>query len=315
MDITNAQFTSVYHYATEQANQINYLHYFDLVISIVIAIIVGGILFTAIVRFRYKAGDPEPHQAHGNTKLEVGWTAGTGIILAIIGIFTAVIMYSISQPVGSRQPDVVINGHQWWWEYRYPKLGIVTANELYLPQGMNLLYEVRAADVVHSFWIPAFGQKMDAIPGHPNYIFYKPIRSGLFLGTCSEFCGAEHGLMRIIANVLPVQDFNKWAANQAKPAVEPTDPTAAHGKQLFMSKTCGQCHTIAGTQAHALAAPDLTHMGSRMTIGTGVIPNNVENLAKWVTNPQQFKPGCYMPNMRLSRDDAHALAVYLETLK
>jgi len=315
MDITNAEFTSVYLFATEQAKVIGFLHYADLVLSIIIALIVGGILAYVIVRFREKPGDAEPLQDHGNTKLEIGWTVGTGLILAVLGVLTAGVMYSMSPPLGTNQPDVIVIGHQWWWEYRYPKLGIITANELFLPQGMNLLFEVRGADVVHSFWIPAFGQKMDAIPGHPNFLFYKPIRSGIYLGTCSEYCGADHGLMRIIATVLPVARFNAWAHGQAQVPPEPTVAQAIHGKQLFMANTCIQCHSISGTGAKARVGPDLTHIGSRTTLGSGVIPNDLPSLASWITNPQKFKPGCYMPNMRLKPADAHDIAAYLETLK
>lgn len=177
------------------------------------------------------------------------------------------------------------------------------------------MLEIRGADVIHSFWVPSFGQKMDAVPGHPNALFLKPFRKGLFLGQCAEFCGSQHSLMRIMANVVPQNDFDAWQKSQAKVPAAPTDKTALHGQELFMNRTCVQCHAIAGTQATARVAPDLTHIADRKTIGAGVIANNLDNLTKWIRNPQEFKPGCLMPNMRLTESEAHDIAVYLENLK
>jgi cytochrome c oxidase subunit 2 len=184
-----------------------------------------------------------------------------------------------------------------------------------LPEGVNSLLEIRSADVVHSFWVPDFGQKMDAIPGHPNDVFFTPIRKGLFTGSCSEYCGADHALMRILATVVSPQEFDAWTRSQLKVPAAQTDKTAQHGEELFVSKTCMQCHAIAGTKAAGQVGPDLTHLGDRQTIGAGLLPNNLENVTAWIRNPQQFKPGCHMPKMRLSKDDAHDIAVYLESLK
>ncbi len=243
------------------------------------------------------------------------WTVIPAIIFLVLGVLTAVVMNSVNPPVGKRLPDVIVIGHQFWWEYRYPKYGVVTANEFYLPVGADLMLEIRGADVIHSFWVPDFGQKMDAIPGHPNKLFLKPFRTGIFLGQCAEYCGSQHSLMRIIANVVSQKKFDKWIASQQGVPATPQDQSSQHGQELFMSNTCVQCHRIAGTQATALVAPDLTHIGSRKTIGAGVIENNLKNLTAWITNPQQFKPGCLMPNMRLPERDAHDLAAYLENLK
>jgi len=315
MDLSNAEIPNIFNFATEQARTIVYLQYINLVICLGFALVVAGLLTYAVINFRHRPGDGEPVQYEGNTKLEITWTVIPALIFLFLGIATGVVMYQVNPPVGKRQPDVIVSGHQFWWEYRYPKSGVVTANELYLPEGADLMLEIRGADVIHSFWVPAFGEKMDAIPGHPNDLFLKPIRKGFFIGQCSEYCGSQHSLMRILANVVSQKDFDTWAQSQAKVPSPPTEKTALHGRELFMSKTCVQCHSIAGTCATARVAPDLTHISDRKTIGSGVIANNLDNLTKWIMDPQDFKPGCLMPNMRLTESEAHDIAVYLENLK
>jgi cytochrome c oxidase subunit 2 len=276
---------------------------------------VTGLVTYVVIKFRHKEGDPEPPQPEGNLKFEIAWTVVPAIIFLALGVLTGFVMHDVSPPVGKRKPDVIVIGHQYWWEYQFPKTGVIAANEVYLPVGADMLFEVRGADVIHSWWVPAFGEKMDAIPGHPNNLFVKPIRTGMFLGQCAEFCGEQHGLMRIITNVVPQKDFDNWQQSQLKVPAQPTDKSAQHGKELFMNRTCVQCHAISGTQATARVAPDLTHIADRKTIGAGVIPNDLDNLTHWIMNPQQFKPGCQMPNMRLPESDAHDIAYYLENLK
>lgn len=315
MDLSTAQASNIFDFATEQARTIVQLQYINLVICFGFLLTVTGLLTYAVIKFRHRSGDAEPQQSEGNTKLEIVWTVIPALIFLFLGVLTGVVMSSVNPPVGKRQPDVIVIGHQFWWEYRYPKSNVVTANEMFLPLGADLLLEIRAADVIHSFWVPDFGQKMDAVPGHPNALFLKPIREGLFLGQCAEYCGSQHALMRILANVVSPKDFENWTKSQAKVPTPPTDKTAQHGQTLFMSKTCVQCHAISGTTATARVAPDLTHIAERKTIGAGVIANNLENLTQWIMNPQQFKPGCYMPNMRLSESEARDIAVYLENLK
>jgi cytochrome c oxidase subunit II len=315
MDLTDAQSTNILDFATEQARAIFQLHLVNFAVCMGIFLVVLGLLVTAIIKFRQRPGDSEPKQNEGSVKLEVFWTLVPALIFLFLGFLTFFVMESVNPSKGKRQPDIIVTGHQYWWEYRYPKTGVVTANELYLPVGKDLLLEIRAADVIHSFWVPDFGQKMDAIPGHPNNLFLKPIRKGLFLGQCAEYCGSEHALMRILANVVSEKDLESWSQSQLKVPGAPTDKTAQHGHDLFMAKTCIQCHAIAGTKATAQVAPDLTHIADRRTIGAGVIANNLKNLTKWIMNPQDFKPGCNMPNMRLTESDAHDLAVYLENLK
>lgn len=315
MDLTIAQNPNIFNIATEQARSIVYLHLFDLAICFLIAFTVIGLVTYVTIKFRDRGDEREPEQNKGNLKLEITWTVIPALILLTLGVLTAVVMHQVNPPVASRQPDVIINAHQWWWEYRYPKTGVVTANELYLPQGVNSLLQVRSADVAHSFWVTEFGQKMDAIPGHPNHVYYTPIKSGRFDGACSEFCGDDHSLMRLAVNVVPPEQFELWTKNQLKAPETTSGEEARRGESLFRTRTCVQCHTIAGTTATAQIGPDLTHVSQRLTLGSCILKNNRENLAAWIMNPQQFKPGCHMPKMRLTKEEAHDIAVYLEGLK
>jgi cytochrome c oxidase subunit II len=316
MDITSAFPSNIFSFATEQARTIVYLNYVVMAVCFVIGMTVLGLLTAVAIKFRQRAGDEsEPSQYEGNLKLEITWTLIPALILLVLGILTFMVMSNVAPSLGKRQPDVIVNARQWWWEYRYPKTGVVTANELYLPEGVNSVIQIVSGDVVHSFWVPNFGQKMDAIPGHPSYLFLKPIQKGVFTGACSEYCGADHALMRIVAKVVSQEDFDAWTKSQLKVPAAPTEATAQHGEKLFLSQTCSQCHTVSGSTASALVGPDLTHLASRETIGSGLLPNTTENVADWIMNAQVFKPGCHMPQMRLSHSDAHDIAVYLESLK
>ncbi|MDR3615271.1 MAG: cytochrome c oxidase subunit II [Candidatus Obscuribacterales bacterium] len=318
MEISNADLTSIFNVVTSQNKWMVDLHMFTAAICTIIFIVVAGLLVAIIGKFKTPENDDgsEPRQVRGNVRLEIVWTAIPLLIVIVLGVLTAIVMLVVNPAVGSKKPDLIVVGHQWWWEYQYPKYGVTTANEFYLPLGKNSLVEVRSADVVHSFWVIAFGQKMDAIPGHPTNMWIHPTKKGLFLGTCSEYCGAQHGLMRIIANVVSPEDFETWIKAQAVIPAVSEDATVLKGKELFNAATCVQCHRVAGNpDAQALIGPDLTHLAQRKTLGAGVLENTPENLAKWMQNPQTFKPGINMPNMRLTDADAHSIAVYLESLK
>lgn len=312
-DITNWVFTI----GASQNKSIVDLHLLTLVISFIIASIVTFLLVAILFKFRTGTSDEAlPAQVRGNVILEIVWTAIPLLIVTVLGVQTAMVMLEVNPPPArNRHPDVIVNAHQWWWEYRYPGSGVVTANELVLPAGKNLLLEIRSADVVHSFWVIAFGQKMDAIPGHPNTMWIKPTKPGTYLGKCAEFCGNQHSLMRIIAKVVPPEQFDSWLEKQKAPEGAVGSAASQRGKKLFMAATCVECHRVAATEALAEIGPDLTHIAQRTTLGAGVIPNNTENLTRWIMNPQEFKPGVNMPDMRLTYDEARDIATYLESLQ
>jgi cytochrome c oxidase subunit 2 len=174
---------------------------------------------------------------------------------------------------------------------------------------------VEAADVIHDFWAPQLGRKMDMIPGHPNFLWLRADAPGEYRGTCSEYCGAEHAWMLIHVIAQTPADFNDWLERQRQSAPAPDSALAQRGLQVFRSKTCMNCHAIKGADAETTVAPDLTHFASRATIGTGVLTNNLESVRLWLADPQKIKPGCHMPSFGLTPDEITALTAYLETTK
>lgn len=313
--LNNIPPTSVFHPSTPQAESIAKLFYFDLAIAVFILAIVVFLLTFILIRFRHKPGDRMPYQQHGNYKLETMWTVAPGFVVIALLVATAVTMHKVHPPQGDRKPDIIVIAHQWWWEYRYPASGVVTANELHMPADTRLLVEVQAADVIHDFWVPDLGPKTDANPGSSNHLWINPHTPGTYLGTCAEYCGGAHALMGIRAIVESREDFDQWTQSQLHVPETPTDPVASRGAQLFAERTCANCHFIAGTDAQARVAPDLTHLADRDTLASGIIENTHSNLMEWVSKPQSIKPSCNMPDMWLTEDEANAIATYLEELK
>ncbi|MCX7010881.1 MAG: cytochrome c oxidase subunit II [Kiritimatiellaeota bacterium] len=290
--------TSVFNPQSPQAQEIAQLFYIDLVVCAVILLIVATLVIVALIRFRQRPGQGEPYQDPGNPKLETLWTVVPSIVVLVLLVLTARTMHLVNPPVGHRTPNVIVTAHQWWWAYHYPQSGVITANELHMPAGTNWLLGIESADVIHSFWVPDLGAKMDAIPGHPNFLWITPHKTGVYLGTCAEYCGAEHALMGIRVVVQAPEEFAQWEREQLRMPAIPTGAEAERGAQLFAEKTCVSCHMIAGTQALGHVGPDLTHLADRDTLGSGVLANNVTNLTHWILHPQAIKPGCHMPALR-----------------
>ncbi|MCL5098191.1 MAG: cytochrome c oxidase subunit II [Candidatus Omnitrophica bacterium] len=307
--------TSTFSPGSPQALAIEHLFYFDLAIAALIFLTVAVLVIYVSARFRQRPGAGEPRQDEGNPKLELVWTIIPAVILAVLFVRTAQTMAVANPSAGKRRPNVAVIAHQWWWEYRYPASGVITANELHMPVGEDWLIEVRSADVIHDFWVPDLGAKVDAIPGHPNHTWIDARRTGTFLGTCAEFCGAEHALMGIRVIVQSVPAFDGWVKEQLQVPPPPTGAVAKRGFKLFSDRTCVNCHTIAGTKANGTVGPDLTHLADRETLGAGVLNNTEDNLTRWLENPQKYKPGCNMPILHLTQIEARDIAVYLEGLK
>jgi cytochrome c oxidase subunit 2 len=284
-----------------------------------IALVILGIIVIAviyiIIRYRKKKDDDgEPYQNFGNLKLEIVWTAIPVVIVAGLFLLTCSTMRAVDPPRGDRKPDIVIIGHQWWWEIYYPKSGVFTANEVHVPVGEKMLARLESVDVIHDYWVPELGRKMDLVPGHPNYMWLSSGKTGVYLGACAEFCGAQHANMRIRVVVQSEEDFKKWEQEQLVIPPTPTSGIAAKGAQLFLTKACMNCHTIRGTAAAARVGPNLTHHTTRATIGAGVLTDTPENLTKWLTNPQKYKLGALMPNMKLTASQVKSIVAYLEAL-
>jgi cytochrome c oxidase subunit 2 len=211
--------------------------------------------------------------------------------------------------------DVQVIGHQWWWEVRYPKLGIVSANEIHIPAHRKVRVSLLSSDVIHSFWVPQLRGKLDLIPGQVNRLWIEADHPGAYRGECSEYCGLQHAHMDFTVVAQEMGAFQAWVAAQQRPATPPTDPAAVRGKHVFHDAGCAFCHTVTGDGFGGTMGPDLTHVASRATLGAGTFPNRRGQLAGWIVNAQQLKPGIKMPNVQLSGDEVQALVAYLERLR
>jgi cytochrome c oxidase subunit 2 len=255
-----------------------------------------------------------PKQTHGHTPLEIGWTVAFAVILLIFAIPTIRSIFRTQEAPAATALRIEVAGKQWWWEFRYPGLKIATANELHLPAGQTVAFHLNAPDVIHSFWIPQLGGKRDVVPHRVNRLVMTPDTPGEFPGQCAEYCGESHANMRFRVVVHKQEDFERWVKAQQAPPVEPTDPLAQQGKALFAANACVGCHTIGGTSAGQIG-PDLTHFGSRKTLGANLLPNTPENLIRWIENPGHVKPGNRMPDLGMRGEQSKALAAYLQGLK
>jgi cytochrome c oxidase subunit 2 len=298
-----------------EAAAISSLFVQTLVVCAVIGVAVTALVATCVVRFRAGNRPDVPPQNHGNRQLEILWTLVPLAIVIGLFVLTARAM-AASDPPPTREPDIVVVGHQWWWEARYAS-GAITANELHVPVGKDVLVRVESSDVIHDFWVPQLGRKVDAIPGHPSFVWMQADAPGTYLGACAEFCGAEHAWMRIVVVAEAQADFETWDRHQREAApAPPVGSEAARGEAAFRSKTCITCHAITGEGSQlARVAPDLTHLARRTTLGAGVLVNDPASLAHWLKDPQVVKPGSHMPDLNLGDDEVNALVAYFETLR
>ncbi|QPC85253.1 cytochrome c oxidase subunit II [Phototrophicus methaneseepsis] len=262
-----------------------------------------------------------PEQAAENEKraLRVVMVAG-GLVPAVVLAMLMALAIVIEQgsAIASASSDTLtiqVIGHQWWWEVHYPDQGINSANEIHIPAGEPVIFRLTSDDVIHSFWIPQLGGKLDLIPGQTNTIQLQADEPGIYRGQCAEFCGLQHANMAFFVIASERDDFETWVNTQEQPAQEPEISSIEAGRQVFMGSACVYCHRIEGTNATGVIGPDLTHLASRATIGAGVLPNTRGNLAAWITNAQAIKPGNRMPPMQLDPDQLQTLLDYLETLQ
>lgn len=286
-----------------------------LVVCAVIFALVAGLVGYCVQRFRHREGDADPAQVHGNTRLEIAWTAvPVAIVVAILALTTRTM--SAVDPPADRAPDLVVVGHQWWWEVKYPGPGgeTVTANEIHVPVGRKLLVQVEATDVIHDFWVPALARKVDAVPGHPNHVWMTVTAPGVYLGACAEYCGAQHAWMRIRVVAQPAAEFDAWLANESRPGVVSADEAAVRGAHIFQERTCARFHAVGGV-TDARVAPDLTHLASRATLAAGAAENTPAELARWLEDPDTIKPSSHMPNLHLTDAQVNDLVAYFETLR
>jgi cytochrome c oxidase subunit II len=356
-------------------------------VTVLVLVFIG--LAFVLVKYRHREGAPEPKAIHGNAVLEIVWTLIPAVVLAFIAVPTVRTVFSTQAEAGPNALQVEVIGHQWWWEFRYPQYGVVTANELYLPVGRTVNFVLMTADVLHSFWIPQLGGKRDLVSNDTNHVWFTPESAFAWNGFCAEYCGSSHANMRFRVFTVPPAEFDRWVAHQRSPAVgaaaTPPPPAAAdtaavavapvaadtmpvasvtppaqgsapsvssdtlpahvrattpvpagltittttgdavRGAQLFMRSTpipCAACHAVQGV-ASGIVGPNLTHVGSRTSIGAGLYPNDARHLALWIKNSPAMKPGSKMPAFGKSAqlpqglDDQQIadLAAYLLSLK
>src|ERR1043166_315270 len=286
----------------------------SVIFALIFVIVTGAITFS-IFRFRTRPGEPDPRQIQGNRKVVIAWT----IIPFLIVIFLFLITLSAmnrADPPPAPSPDLVITGHQFWWQVDYPSSGGITANEIHVPVGKPLSVQLESADVLHEFWVPKLTRKMSNVPGQPNHIWLQADKPGSYIGQCSEFCGTQHAWMRILVVADEPAQFEEWQRAQLKPAQTPVNDAAAKGLTFFQTATCINCHAIRGVSGADLrVAPDLTHVGSRKQLASGMMVNTPANMRLWLKSPQHIKPGALMPDFSLTDEQLDQLAAYLSALR
>jgi cytochrome c oxidase subunit II len=325
--------------ASQDAQIINNLYLLLYVFSAIVFLLVEGLLVFSVVKYRRRSAGEMPEQTHGNTRLEIIWTVLPMILVAVIFLASVDAMSGltargqVNDPLShvhgindqaaikrineAKKVDLVVKvtARQWVWQYKYPD-GNFTVNEtLVVPANKTVRLDLTTVDVIHAWWIPALGGMIYVNPGEISYVWFDA-PPGEYVGQCNVFCGLAHAQMLAKVKVLPQEEYDKWLAEQKTASGAPAGMgDATHGQQVFMSGPCVSCHTIDGTNAKGVVAPrPLTHFATYEQVAQ-VIPNTAENVTKWLTNPQDIKPGTKMPNLNLKPQDIADLAAYLETLK
>jgi cytochrome c oxidase subunit II len=312
--------TNIFVPVSTPAHSIMGLSLFVLVVTAAIFVIVFSLLVYCVVKFGKRADDDgrEPPQVYGSNQVELAWTVIPVLIVVVLFLATARVIASIQKAAQPRNAiQVIAIGHQFWWEFRYPGLKVVTANELHVPVSdpahpTPTFITLLSTDTDHSFWVPRLDGKTDLIPNHPNSMWIDPQLTGLYLGQCAQYCGTQHAKMLLRVYVQSRHDFDHWITEQSQLAH--TSTSVSEGQRIFETTACINCHTVVGTAADGRFGPDLTHLMSRETIASGAAPNTPENLRLWIQNPDSIKPGSKMPAMGLSDHQLDAVTAYLATL-
>jgi cytochrome c oxidase subunit II len=310
--------------AGPQAAHIHELWNFTLWLCAIVGVLVFAAFLLALWRAKRGNESTAPMEVAKRSEQQ-----GTRIVLAaiavvVVGLFALVFASVATDRALAGLPrgnalTIELTGHQWWWEARYedpdPSRTFVTANELHIPVGRPVLVKLLASDVIHSFWVPRLHGKADLIPGRTNTIELRADQAGVYRGQCAEFCGYQHAFMAFLVIAEAPDDYERWAERQRGSALAPSTDAQRRGQQLFLQGSCIMCHAVQGTDANARLGPDLTHVGSRATIGAGRLPNEPQQLSRWIADPQAVKPGVNMPANRMPASDLDALVAYLTSLQ
>lgn len=250
----------------------------------------------------------------------IGAVTLTVVILFVLLVVNYLTGRSLTAEQGNKSGlNVDVVGHQWWWEVRYKDVDasnvFTTANEIHIPVGVPVLFNLQATDVIHSFWVPNLAGKKDLIPGKINGIWLQADKPGVYRGQCAEYCGMQHAKMAFWVVAESQEQFNAWRQNQTQTSVQPMTDSQKRGQQVFLSSTCVMCHAINGTPAGSNIGPNLTHVASRQMIAAATLANTRDHLAQWIKDPQVVKPGTRMPQNNLPEADLQALLDYLQSLK
>ena len=288
-------------------------------IAAVVLLIITILILMVFLRARRDKAEADLYTRDDQSLRNVLWGGGVApivVLMVVMGLAIRIDQQPSEPPAGSDPPTVEVIGHQWWWEVHYTDQNFDTANEIHIPVGRPVTLRLTTADVIHSFWVPQLHGKMDMIPGQTNTIILEADQAGVYRGQCAEFCGAQHANMALLVIAETPAEYQVWLADQMKSSMKPkVGSIEQQGQQAFLGSACTYCHTIRGTNASGKLGPDLTHIASRTTIGSGILPNTRGNLAGWIINSQSIKPENHMPPMDLTSEQLQAMLDYFATLK
>jgi cytochrome c oxidase subunit II len=299
------------------------LGWFLLIVASVVVVAITVLVLMAALRKR-EVNPVGDSVARAEQPGELRWITVGGlmipaVVLGVAFLFTVFTIDAVGSPATPVVAHVTVTGHQWWWEARYDDSvtsnTFSTANEIHVPVGEPVQFDLTTADVIHSFWVPALAGKVDLIPGQHNTLWLEAKEPGTYTGPCGEYCGTQHANMRVTVVAESPPRFHAWLTTQRAAAAAPMDSLHAAGRDAFAHAGCAMCHTIRGTATGGGVGPDLTHLASRRELAAGSLVNSPGTLMTWIAGAQAIKPGCDMPNMALNAPDLVALVAYLETLK
>lgn len=302
------------------ASGLELLMTFIMISCAVVWVLVVAVLLVALAR-RVPRAEPLMLDRRAQERMRIVVAGSVAATVVVISVFTLA-SYATTRMLSVASGDqlmIRVRGFQWWWDVTYlgarPEESFRTANEVHIPINRTIRIQLEAADVIHSFWVPNLAGKQDLIPGRNNDIRLSAARTGIYRGQCAEFCGLQHARMAMMVVAHEPDAFEAWRQSQLKVAMDPVGVEEQAGQRLFVSKACSACHTVRGTAAAGTTGPDLTHVGSRRTIASGVFETTRGSLAAWIADPQTIKPGNNMPMVPLTADELHAIAAYMASLK
>jgi cytochrome c oxidase subunit 2 len=307
---------SILHPAGVQAARVGHLWWVMFWICAAVWCAVALVAVAAIARGRRGTSMASERQLGVSVAVAGGFSIVALIGLLFQSVVTGRALDTLRSPNALR---IQVTGNQWWWDVQYvtanPSLRVTTANEIHIPVGRPVRFDLLSTDVIHSLWIPNLQGKIDLVPGRLNELWLQADRAGVYRGQCAEYCGLQHAKMALVVIAEPPDDFERWLTGNRAPAPAPVTPEQQRGKEVVERGSCAMCHNITGTLAGGRTAPDLTHIASRSTIGAGSVPNTRGYLAGWIADPQHIKPGNRMPAVGLNGEELQAVLAYLETLR